>query len=375
MLGEVADLDVVAGAQPARGERAAPGERLDQRRLAGRRSGPTSETCSPRSSHSSACSSSTIGGSPTSMRPSAQLEDHAAAALRRVELERQRRAVARVALDALDLRERFTRDCAWRALVAFAPKRSTKRSSRAISACWLARSPGRARSRARPARCARRARCRRRSASGRPRARARRCRRPRGTSGRGRRARSPRRAPTSVCSSHSSDSMSRWLVGSSSSSRSAAGGERARERRARQLAAGEAVEAAVEILLGEAQPARHRGRAVAPQVAAVRLELGLRARVAVERRLVGRAVGHPPLERRQLAPRSRAPRAAREQVVAQRDVALARRALVVQRDPRALGERSARRRRSTPRRRASAAASSCRRRCARRSSSARGARA
>ena len=59
--------------------------------------------------------------------------------------------------------------------------------------------------------------------------------------------------------------------------------ERARERRARQLAAGERVEQAVEIRLAEAEAARDRADALAPVVAAGVLEPRLRLRVAAER--------------------------------------------------------------------------------------------
>ena len=114
--------------------------------------------------------------------------------------------------------------------------------------------------------------------------------------------------------------------------------ERASERRARELAAGERVQAAVEIGLGEPQPARHHGRAIAPQIAAAGLEPGLRARVAVERLLVGLAGGHALLERGELRLDLQLLGAAGEDVVAQRHRALARRALIVQSDARALGE-------------------------------------
>ena len=116
------------------------------------------------------------------------------------------------------------------------------------------------------------------------------------------------------------------------------GGERAGERRARQLTAGEAVEAAVEVLLVEAQPARHRGRAVAPQVAAARLQPGLRARVTGEQRVVHLALPHAPLEVRELRLDRELLDAARQHVLAQRPSAIARRALVVEHDPRALRE-------------------------------------
>ena len=73
-------------------------------------------------------------------------------------------------------------------------------------------------------------------------------------------------------------------------------GERARERRARELAAGEAVECPVEVLGREAEAPRHNCGAVAPQVAAPGLQPRLRPRVAGERRFVGRAGRHDGLE-------------------------------------------------------------------------------
>ena len=82
----------------------------------------------------------------------------------------------------------------------------------------------------------------------------------------------------SIPSSHSSDSMSRWFVGSSSSRMSGCDGERARERGARQLAAGEGLQRPVEVGVGEPEPAHDRGGAVAPVVAAGVLEPRLRRR-------------------------------------------------------------------------------------------------
>jgi hypothetical protein len=115
-------------------------------------------------------------------------------------------------------------------------------------------------------------------------------------------------------------------------------GQRAGERRAGQLAAGEGREVAVEVLVAEAQPVEGRVDALAPGVAAGVLEPRLRARVRVERGRVRGAVGHrvlelgqPRLEREQVA-------AALQHVVAQGELAVARRALVVQRDAHVLGE-------------------------------------
>ena len=115
--------------------------------------------------------------------------------------------------------------------------------------------------------------------------------------------------------------------------------QRPRQRGARQLPAGEGVQRALQVLLGEAQPARHHRRAVAPQVAPERLQPRLRAGVAVEGRLLGArcpALPHLLLQLRQLALRRQLLRAAGQHVLAQRHPALARGALVVQRHARAL---------------------------------------
>ena len=114
-------------------------------------------------------------------------------------------------------------------------------------------------------------------------------------------------------------------------------GERAGKRGARELAAGERLQRAVEVVLVvEAQAAHHRGRAVAPGPAAGVVQARLRARVRVEGGLV--AVGHRLREARQVLLDGDEVRAAAEDVVAQREVAVARRALVVQGDLAALLE-------------------------------------
>ena len=69
-------------------------------------------------------------------------------------------------------------------------------------------------------------------------------------------------------------------------------GERAGERRARQLAAGERLEAAIEIGVGEAEAAQDAGRVVAPAVAARVLEPPLGLAVAAQR--LGRVVAGRP---------------------------------------------------------------------------------
>ena len=141
-------------------------------------------------------------------------------------------------------------------------------------------------------------------------------------------------------SSHSSEAMSRWLVGSSSSSRSGSPAS-ARPSDARVSSPPEKVSSlrsSTDVVL-EAEPVQRRERPLAPGVAAGVLERGLRVGVGGQRRLLVVAVGHALLE---LAP-ARASSAISsgrpgEHVVAQRHLAFARRALVVQRDLRALGE-------------------------------------
>ena len=143
---------------------------------------------------------------------------------------------------------------------------------------------------------------------------------------------------TSVCSSHSSDSMSRWLVGSSSSSTSApVASARASDARV-SCPPEKRVERAVEVGLGEPEPVGHGGGAVAPQVSAARLKARLGAGVAGQQRLVRLAGAHLPLELCELGLDRELLRASGEQVVAQRHRTLAGRALVVQGDPHALGD-------------------------------------
>jgi hypothetical protein len=68
--------------------------------------------------------------------------------------------------------------------------------------------------------------------------------------------------------------------------------ERAAQRRARELAAGERRQEPVDVRVLEAEVVQHVRRAVAPRVAAAVLELALPARVAVVQRRLGRAGGH-----------------------------------------------------------------------------------
>ena len=155
------------------------------------------------------------------------------------------------------------------------------------------------------------------------------------------------------------------------------GGERAGQRRARELAAGERLRAGGRSrVVGEAEVVQDARRAVAPRVAAAVLEL---APAGARSGRSSAASVAPPAIWSSIARRSSsiAMRSfdAGDDVVAQRDVALARRALVVQRDARALLEDDLAAVDRRLARRASAAASSCPRRCARRWSAGRGARA
>src|SRR5690606_24156511 len=105
-----------------------------------------------------------------------------------------------------------------------------------------------------------------------------------------------------------------------------------------QLAAGEGPQRPVEVGLAEAEAVDGRERAGAPAVAAGVLEAGLRAGVAVEDRRVVGALGHLRLEAGELLLERDEVLAAAEDVVAEGDVALTRRALVVEADARALLE-------------------------------------
>ena len=115
--------------------------------------------------------------------------------------------------------------------------------------------------------------------------------------------------------------------------------ERASERGARQLAARERPERAVEVVVGEPEPAHGSGRAVAPCPSSRVLEPGLRLGVAAKRRLVVRALGHRGLQAPELALDLEQVAGAGERVLAERDVELERRPLVVERDARPLRER------------------------------------
>ena len=116
-------------------------------------------------------------------------------------------------------------------------------------------------------------------------------------------------------------------------------GEGAAERGAGQLSAGEGGELPVEVVVAEPEPAQHRGSAVAPVPAAGVLEPRLRGPVAAHRRVVVRATLHRLLELPQLLLDADEVGGARERVLAEREPAVARRPLVVERDPRSLLQR------------------------------------
>ena len=111
--------------------------------------------------------------------------------------------------------------------------------------------------------------------------------------------------------------MSRWLVGSSSSSRSGRVGQRPGQRGAGQLAAGEGRERALGLLAAEAEAAQDGEDAVAPAVAAAVLEPLLGGGVGAQGLLAGVAVRHRRLEPLQLGLRRQHLGAAGEDVLAE----------------------------------------------------------
>src|SRR5205814_8291451 len=113
--------------------------------------------------------------------------------------------------------------------------------------------------------------------------------------------------------------------------------ERARERRARGLAAGERVERAVEVVVLEPEAADAGADPRAPVVAARVLEPRLRGGVAGER-LRAVVAGHVLLQTAELLFGLDQVGRARKDVLPQGQAALERRPLVVERDPRPLRE-------------------------------------
>ncbi len=112
--------------------------------------------------------------------------------------------------------------------------------------------------------------------------------------------------------------------------------ERAGQRRAGELPAGERGELPVQVLVAEAEAVEGRVDALAPVVAAGVLQAGLRARVRVHHGEV--ALGHLLLQLAQAGLEREEVAAAAEHVVAQGEVAVARRALVVELHADVLGE-------------------------------------
>ena len=115
MLGEIAELDVVAAPQLAALERPVPGERVDQGRLAGAVGADERDVLAALEPELPVLEQRPA----RDLQPSVvQLEHHAAAALGAAEAEAERALVARVALDAVDLVELLDPDLRLAALVA-----------------------------------------------------------------------------------------------------------------------------------------------------------------------------------------------------------------------------------------------------------------
>ena len=268
-----------------------------------------------------------------------ELEHHAAAALGRLERERQPGAVGSDrATAARSCPERLARDCAWRARVP-ARKRVTNRSRRSISACW--------RSIARPRASSRAAFSRRHACHGPAK------NRPRAGLELEHRGADRLQKPAVVGDEHDRrveahqvllEPLERGdveVVGRLVEQQQVGvAGQRAAERRARQLAARERVAAA-----GRGRRRRgSRGRAASPARGRASCSRR-RARAAPAPRRSGRA--SPRRGRRRPSPARARParcsiatssRRAGQDVLAQRQPAVARRTLVVQRDLGALGQ-------------------------------------
>ena len=115
--------------------------------------------------------------------------------------------------------------------------------------------------------------------------------------------------------------------------------EGAGERCAGQLAARERAERTIEVVLDEPEAAHRGRRAIAPPPASRMLEARLRLGVAAERRVVVGTLGHRGLQAPKLVFDVEQVARAGERVVAERDVELERRALIVERDARPFRER------------------------------------
>jgi hypothetical protein len=108
--------------------------------------------------------------------------------------------------------------------------------------------------------------------------------------------------------------------------------ERARERRACELSAGERLQPPVELLVCEAEAAQDGGRVIAPGVTAGMLEPPLRVAVALHRGRAVVACRHRRFQPAQLLFERDQVACAREDVLAQGQLPLERWPLVVQRD-------------------------------------------
>ena len=118
-----------------------------------------------------------------------------------------------------------------------------------------------------------------------------------------------------------------------------AAGERSGERCARQLSAGERPERPIEVVFGEAEAAHGSSGTIAPGPTARVLETRLRLGVSPKCRVVVRAFGHRRLQAAQVVLDLEQIACTGERVLAERDVELERRALVVKRNARAFRER------------------------------------
>ena len=312
VLGEEAELDVVAGAELARPpdrprrprRRSAPGARRASRSASSCRRRWARPATRARRARATARRRRAAPGRPPTTRPSSS--SNTTRPLRSGGLNENSSAAPSAGPRGQAL---HLRPASWPATGPGGPGSRPGTGSRTARAARSrpagARSPGPEPARGRPSPRARRATARRRTCRGRPRARAPTCRPPRGTSGRARPGRSRRRGDARCCSSHSSDSMSRWLVGSSSSSRSGAPAS-ARPSEARVSSPPENVSSdrSRSARIAEAEAVQRGQRPFAPAVAAGVLQPGLRLGVAPQRGLVVGAAGHRLLERRPAPPRS-----------------------------------------------------------------------
>ena len=308
--------------------------------------GPTSATCSPRSSTRLVSRSRSL--SPADTVTPFGLQDDPPASRRLEELEperatllRQRRA-ARPRLPAAAsraARSRVSFACACFAFDFLYRNRATNRSSRSMSSLTRPDGASRRPTLAPPSRVATRATARRRRTGAGRRAPAPPSSRPRGTSGRVRRGSPPASRPASSRSSHSRLCTSRWFVGSSSSSRSGSPAS-ARASDARVSSPPENVSSGRSSSASRNPSPRSteaaRSRQSHPPACSSRAG---RLAVAPQCRGIVRAGSHRLLEAAQLFLDRGQVGGAGQRVLAQRQAAPAWRALVVERDAHVLRER------------------------------------